>query len=120
MAQTLSTGQGVNIYGLLFDTDSAALKPESKPTLDQIAKLLADQPQLKLNVIGHTDNQGTAAYNLDLSRRRAQAVVAALTGGYGITPDRLAPSGQGFNQPVASNDTEDGRAKNRRVELIAQ
>ena len=120
MAQRLNSGQGVNIYGLLFDFDSAVLKPESKPTLDQIAKLLSEQPQLRLNVVGHTDNQGSADYNLDLSRRRAAAVVEALTATYGVAGERLSPLGEGFNQPIASNDTDEGRAKNRRVELVAQ
>ncbi len=71
-------------------------------------------------IVGHTDNKGTAEYNLDLSSRRATNVVAALTAVYGVAPDRLSSEGAGLTQPVASNDTEDGRAKNRRVELIAQ
>jgi outer membrane protein OmpA-like peptidoglycan-associated protein len=120
MATTLDAGQSVNIYGLHFAHDSAALQPDSRPTLDQIAQLLAAQPQLRLAVIGHTDNQGSAGYNLDLSQRRARSVVAALVGEYGVAPDRLLASGQGYNQPVASNDTEEGRAQNRRVELVAQ
>ena len=107
----------VAIYGILFDFDKDVIKPESKPTLDEIALLLTSQPELKLRVVGHTDNQGTAEYNLDLSQRRAASVVAALVSSYGIAADRLAADGAGMTEPVASNDTEEGRAKNRRVEL---
>ena len=79
--------------------------------------LLTSQPDLKLRIVGHTDNQGSADYNLDLSRRRAASVVAALVSQYGVDADRLTAEGAGMTQPVASNDTEEGRAKNRRVEL---
>ena len=96
------------------------VKPDSKPTLDEIAKLLQSKPDLKLKIVGHTDNKGTAEYNLDLSTRRAANVVAALTGSYAIAPDQLASEGAGLTQPIASNDTEEGRAKNRRVELVVQ
>lgn len=119
MAQSISAGQSINIYGLVFDFDSATLKPDSRTTLDEIAKLLSDQPNLHLVVVGHTDNQGSPDYNMDLSERRAQSVVAALTTTYGIAPERLSASGAGLTAPIASNDTEEGRAKNRRVELVA-
>jgi OOP family OmpA-OmpF porin len=85
---------------------------------DEIAKLLQEKPELK--IVGHTDNKGTPEYNLDLSSRRAANVVVALTGSYGIAADRLTSEGAGLTQPIASNDTEEGRAKNRRVELVAQ
>ncbi|MDX8493016.1 OmpA family protein [Mesorhizobium sp. VK22B] len=117
MQQTLADAGKIALYGILFDLDKDALKPESKPTLDEIAKLLTSKPDLKLKIVGHTDNQGGADYNLDLSRRRAASVVAALVSQYGIAADRLTADGAGMTQPVASNDTEDGRAKNRRVEL---
>ncbi len=120
MEQAITDAGRVSLYGILFDFDKDIVKPESKPTLDEIAKLLQGKPDLKLKIVGHTDNQGTADYNLDLSRRRAANVVAALTGSYGIAPDRLSSDGAGLTQPVASNDSEEGRAKNRRVELIAQ
>lgn len=107
----------VALYGILFDFDKDVIKPESKPSLDEIAALLASSPDLRLRIVGHTDNQGTDAYNLALSERRAASVVAALVSGYGIAPDRLASAGAGMTQPVDTNDTEDGRAKNRRVEL---
>jgi OOP family OmpA-OmpF porin len=87
---------------------------------DEIAKLLQEKPELKLKIVGRTDNKGTPEYNLDLSSRRAANVVVALTGSYGIAADRLTSGGAGLTQPIASNDTEEGRAKNRRVELVAQ
>jgi outer membrane protein OmpA-like peptidoglycan-associated protein len=120
MAAAISSSQSVNLYGLLFDFDSAALKLESRPTLDEIAKLLGSRPEMRLEIVGHTDNQGSAAYNQGLSERRAQSVVAALTSSYGISADRLSASGAGLTSPIAPNDTEAGRAKNRRVELIAR
>jgi OOP family OmpA-OmpF porin len=113
----ISTGKAV-IYGITFDFDKADIKPESKPQLDQIAKLLTDHAELKLAITGHTDNQGSADYNQKLSQRRAEAIAAALAGGYGIAADRLSAQGMGASAPVASNDSEEGRAKNRRVELV--
>ncbi len=110
----------VSLYGILFDFDQDTPRPDSQPTLDEIGKLMAQKPTLKLEIVGHTDNQGTAAYNLDLSGRRAARVVAALEQNYSVAPDRLAARGAGLSEPVAPNDTEEGRAKNRRVELIAR
>jgi OmpA family len=104
----------------LFDFDKDVIKPESKPTLDEIAALLNGKPDLKVKIVGHTDNQGMADYNLNLSKRRAASVVAALTGPYGIAADLLTSEGMGASQPVDTNDTDAGRAKNRRVELVAQ
>jgi outer membrane protein OmpA-like peptidoglycan-associated protein len=118
-AAIVSAGH-VDIYGILFDLDEDTLRPESEPTLDEIAELLEDRPDMKLDIVGHTDNQGTAEYNLDLSQRRAASVVEALVDDYDIDADRLTASGAGLTQPVASNDTEEGRAKNRRVELVAK
>ncbi len=120
MQQAIEGAGKVSLYGILFDFDKDTLKPESAPTLDEITKLLAAKPELKLKIVGHTDNQGTADYNLDLSKRRAANVVAALVQERGIAADRLSSEGAGLTQPVAPNDTEEGRAKNRRVELIAQ
>ena len=110
----------VDVYGILFDTAQDRLKPESRPTLDEIAKLLNAKPDLRLKIVGHTDNVGAADYNMTLSRRRASSVVAALAQDYGIAAGRLQSSGAGLTAPVAPNDTEDGRAKNRRVELKAE
>jgi outer membrane protein OmpA-like peptidoglycan-associated protein len=112
-----STGQ-VTLYGITFDFDKVDIKPESKSQLDEIAKVLATNAGLKLKVIGYTDNKGTADHNLKLSQQRADAIVSALVRNYGIAADRLSAIGAGSNAPVASNDTEEGRAKNRRVELL--
>jgi len=95
------------------------IKPESKPTLDEIAKLLSGQPELSVFIVGHTDNQGAYDYNIDLSRKRAAAVAAALAKSCNIAPARMRTAGVGFLAPVGSNATEDGRALNRRVELVA-
>lgn len=108
----------VALYGIYFDHDKAVIQPESKPALDEIAKLLGDAPGLKLIVVGHTDNAGGSGYNMDLSRRRAKAVVDALIADYGISQDRVRSEGVGYLAPAASNDTEEGRALNRRVELV--
>ena len=117
MASAIQSSGKVDVYGILFDVDQATMKPESQPTLDSIAKLMADRPNLKLEVVGHTDGRGTETHNLELSRRRAASVVAALTGQYGIDARRLSSRGAGMSQPVGSNDTDEGRAQNRRVEL---
>ena len=114
-----STGQ-VNVYGIHFDFDKANIKPESKTQLDEIAKLLTANPTLKLRVTGHTDNKGSAAHNQVLSGHRADAIVAALVTNYAIAADRLTSAGLGASMPVASNDTDQGRALNRRVELVKQ
>lgn len=120
LSASLAAAGSANVYGILFDYDQDAVKPESKPALDEIAAVLNGNPVLLLKVIGHTDNVGGEAYNLDLSSRRAANVSAALVGGYGIDPARLTFEGAGFSRPIESNDTEEGRAKNRRVELVAQ
>lgn len=118
MSRALADSGKVALYGIYFDTDKDAVRPDSQPTLEEIAKLLASNPQLKLHVVGHTDGQGSADHNLDLSRRRAGSVVRELTTKYGITADRLDSFGCGFYAPVAPNETDEGRAKNRRVELV--
>ena len=119
MAKAINTTGRVALYGILFDTGSAEVKAESKPALDEIAKLLKGEPGLKLRVVGHTDNQGTLDGNIALSRRRAEAVDAALVGQYGIAATRLSAHGVADLAPVART-TDDGRAKNRRVELVPQ
>lgn len=110
----------VAIYGVYFDTNKSDLKPESKPSLDQVAKYLQDNPMVNIHVVGHTDNVGTLDANLKLSRARAASVVAALVKDYGVAQGRLNPAGVAQLAPIASNATEEGRAKNRRVELIPQ
>jgi OOP family OmpA-OmpF porin len=118
MKQALHDSGKVALYGVYFDTDKDVVKSESQPTLDEIAKLLKSEPSLRLHVVGHTDNQGKAEYNLELSRRRAANVVRELTTKMGVTASRLDSFGCGLYSPVARNGTEDGRAKNRRVELV--
>ncbi len=118
MKQAIHDLGKVALYGLYFDTDKDAVKSESQPTLAEIAKLLKSEPSLRLHVVGHTDNQGKPDYNLDLSRRRAVSVVGELTRKYGIAASRLDAFGCGVYSPVASNEAEVGRAKNRRVELV--
>ncbi len=117
-AKDLARTGHVAVYGIYFDFGKADVKSESEPMLKEIAKLLQQDPRLKLHVVGHTDSVGELAYNLDLSRRRAQAVVQVLATKHGIAPGRLRGDGVGPLAPVASNDTEEGRAKNRRVELV--
>lgn len=107
----------IALYGVFFDTGKAVVKAESEPTLVQVTKLLKDNPSLKLFVIGHTDSTSTLETNLKLSADRAAAVVAALVG-RGIDASRLKPAGVGPYSPLATNQTDAGRAKNRRVELV--
>ena len=110
----------VAVYGIYFDTGKSVLKPESTPALQEVAKLLGADPSLKLWVVGHTDSVGAVEGNMKLAQARAEAVVAALTTAHRIAPPRLKGYGVGPLAPVASNDSEDGRAKNRRVELVRQ
>jgi OmpA-OmpF porin, OOP family len=120
MAKDLATTGHVALYGIYFDTDKADLKPESQAALEEITKLLKQDPSLELHIVGHTDNVGAFDYNIALSQRRAAAVVKALTATHGIAVARLRPAGVGMLAPVAPNDNEDGRSKNRRVELVKQ
>lgn len=120
MAGDISRAGHVAIYGIYFDTGKADLKPESEPALKEIVKLLQQNSGLKLHVVGHTDSVGDLKSNMDLSRRRAEAVVKELTTKHGIAAARLRADSVGPLSPVASNKTEDGRAKNRRVELVEQ
>lgn len=118
IAKDIGTGGKVVFYGIYFDTDKATVKPESGPTLAEMAKWLKANAGSKVYIIGHTDMQGAADHNLKLSRDRAASVVAALTGQHGIAKDRLGAEGVGPFAPVASNVDESGRAKNRRVEMV--
>ena len=113
-----ATGKTI-IYGIYFDTGSAAIKPESGPALAEMTKLLKSSPALKAYVIGHTDNSGALEFNLKLSADRAESVVKALVAG-GIAPGRLKAAGVGPYCPIGSNGTESGKALNRRVELVQQ
>ncbi len=110
----------VAIYGIYFDTDKADIKPASEPTLKEMAKLLGQKPKLKVFIVGHTDNAGTFAHNQTLSQKRAEAVVKELTTKYSVAQSRLVAKGVASLAPVASNGSEAGRAKNRRVEMVEQ
>ena len=110
----------VALYGILFDFDKADIKPESDKQLAEMANLLKSSAGLRVFIVGHTDNKGALAYNTDLSQRRADSVAKALATRFGIAADRMVSKGVGPLSPLASNDTEDGQAKNRRVELVRQ
>jgi OmpA-OmpF porin, OOP family len=110
----------VALYGIYFDTGKSVLKPESQKTLEEISKLLKADPALKLYVVGHTDNIGTFDSNIKLSMERAMAVVNELKSKYTVNGEKLTPCGNGPTSPVASNDKEEGRTLNRRVELVKQ
>lgn len=118
--KSLASAGKVALYGVYFDTDKAEVKPESKAQLDEMAKMLGANAAVKVYVVGHTDNQGVLAHNLDLSQKRAEAVVRALSTTYRIAPNRLLAKGVASLSPVMSNADEAGRAKNRRVELVVQ
>ena len=120
MAEDISKTGHASIYGIYFDTGKAIIKPESKQAIGEIAKLLDAQPTLRLHVVGHTDNVGTLPSNMTLSKQRAEAVVNSLVNDHRIAAARLIANGVGPLAPVASNAAEEGRAKNRRVELVAQ
>lgn len=118
MADGLSSAGKVAIYGIFFDTGKSDLKPESDAAIAEIAKLLKEQPALKVFIVGHTDMAGDPAMNVKLSQARAQSVISALVAKHGIAGTRLVPFGNGPYAPVASNKDDGGRAKNRRVELV--
>jgi OOP family OmpA-OmpF porin len=123
-ADSLKSGLAENghaeVAGIFFDFNKSDVKPESKPALDEVAKMLKANPSLKVWVVGHTDNVGSAESNVTLANARAAAVVKALVQGHGINATRLAAQGVGPYAPVATNTTEEGRARNRRVELVAR
>ena len=113
-----ATGKTI-VHGIYFDTASSTIKPESEPALVEMVKLLVGSPALKVYVVGHTDNVGSLESNLKLSADRAAAVVKALAA-RGVAASRLKSGGVGPYSPVASNDTDEGKAKNRRVEFVKQ
>jgi outer membrane protein OmpA-like peptidoglycan-associated protein len=117
IAASLAKSGKIDLYGIYFDVDKSDIKPESNETLGEIAKLLKIDTSLKLEVSGHTDNTGKPDHNMKLSQARAAAVVHALATNYGLDAKRLVAKGYGDTKPVEANTTEDGRAKNRRVEL---
>jgi len=114
-----STGH-IALYGILFDTNKADIKSESAQAISEIAKLLQADPGLKLYVVGHTDSTGVLDHNVRLSQERAESVLQSLVRTHGIAAARLRSFGAGPFAPLASNDSDDGRTKNRRVELVKQ
>ena len=119
LSASIATSGKAAVYGIYFDTGKSVVKPESTPALDEITKLLKQNGGLTLYVVGHTDSVGVLDYNLKLSADRADAVVKALVG-RGVAAARLKGAGVGPYCPVASNRSEEGKAKNRRVELVEQ
>ena len=118
MLNDLNSQGHIALYGIYFDFDKSDVKSESEPALKEISKLLSENPSLNLYVVGHTDNTGDFNYNMKLSQSRAEAVVNTLTSKYGVNKNRITSAGVGPLSPIASNDTEEGKALNRRVELI--
>jgi outer membrane protein OmpA-like peptidoglycan-associated protein len=118
MAKGIIQSGHMAVYGIYFDSAKAVVKKESDASIEQIAKLMSDNHHLNLYVVGHTDSDGKLEYNMDLSKRRAKAVVDILTNRYNISGKRLIAKGLGPLAPVASNRSPEGRAKNRRVELV--
>lgn len=118
MSNDLRATGHVAVYGIYFDTGKAIVKPESKAALDEVAKLLKEDPNLKLWVVGHTDWVGKVDDNMRLAEARAEAVATELVKAYGINAARLKGYGVGPLAPVAGNDDEAGRARNRRVDLV--
>lgn len=108
----------VALYGLFFDTGNDQLTAESKPALVEVSKALKAEQGLNLYVVGHTDSVGSVASNQQLSERRAKSIINSLTTQFGIDKSRLVPIGVGLAAPVSTNNTEEGRALNRRVELV--
>lgn len=112
-----STGK-VAFYGIYFDTDRAEINPESKETLAQMAKYLKANPSIQVYIVGHTDNTGSMEHNQQLSEKRAEAVVQALILDYQISKNQLKSYGIASLSPVSTNATEEGKSKNRRVEMV--
>lgn len=113
-------GEGIIVKfdsGILFDVDKTDLKTAARTNLENLATSLKNNPQTNISIIGHTDSTGTASYNQTLSERRASSVKSYLVDN-GVTGSRLSTTGKGKNEPIASNSTPDGRAQNRRVEIV--
>jgi len=117
MEQALQTKQHYDLYGITFGVDSSRIEPGTEPLLDDIATALKNFPDWRLRIVGHTDASGNADANLLLSRERADAIMAGLVK-RGVDPERLSTAGLGQERPVASNETVEGKALNRRVELV--
>jgi outer membrane protein OmpA-like peptidoglycan-associated protein len=120
MGNDINTTGHVSVYGIYFDTGKSEIKPESDAAISEIAKLLKNNAALNIYVVGHTDNVGSLDSNMKLSKERADAVMKELTAKHGIAAARMKSYGVASLAPVASNDTDEGKAKNRRVELVKQ
>ncbi|MGE5300832.1 MAG: OmpA family protein [Acidobacteriota bacterium] len=120
MGNDIRTTGHVSVYGIYFDTGKSAIKPESDAAISEIANLLKKNGSLRIYVVGHADNVGSFDSNMKLSKDRADAVAKTLVAKHGIAAGRLKAYGVSSLSPVASNNTEDGKAKNRRVELVEQ
>lgn len=118
IAESIAKNGSAAIYGLEFAFNSAEILPASEPVLEAMASYLVGSPSQTILLVGHTDNVGGLDVNLTLSQKRAEAVMDALTGQYKIPVDQLQSHGVGYLAPVASNTTDEGRAKNRRVEMV--
>ncbi|MFZ1291285.1 MAG: OmpA family protein, partial [Melioribacteraceae bacterium] len=118
MRSKLITDGKLITYGILFDVNSDKLKPESLPTIKEIANVLKENPTVKVKIIGHTDSDGDDASNMDLSKRRSESVKIELINFFGIEAARLETEGKGETEPIAQNDSSINKAKNRRVEFI--
>jgi outer membrane protein OmpA-like peptidoglycan-associated protein len=116
MFEALNRDGHIALY-INFDTGKSIIRDESKPVIDQIVEMMKANTDLKIGVEGHTDNVGTPASNKTLSEARAKSVVSAIIA-QGVSADRLSPAGFGQDKPIADNNTEEGRARNRRVELV--
>ena len=116
MFEALNRDGHISLY-INFDFGKSVIRDESNPIIEQIVQMMKSNPDLKIGVEGHTDNVGSPASNKILSEARAKSVVSAIVG-QGISADRLTPAGYGQDKPIADNNTEEGRAKNRRVELV--
>lgn len=113
-------GEGILVKfdsGILFDTDKSYVKPDAQTNLQNLATSLKNNPQTNILVVGHTDNTGTNAHNMDLSVQRAQAVKSIIAAN-NVDPSRLSTQGKGETEPIADNTTVAGRAQNRRVEIV--
>jgi outer membrane protein OmpA-like peptidoglycan-associated protein len=119
-SQVISSSGRFVTHGILFDNDSDRLKQESAPVIQTIARGLETNPNLRLLIEGHTDSVGNASHNLDLSKRRAEAVKSVLVSQFKVDAARLTTAGLGATKPIGSNDTPLGRSQNRRVELVRQ
>jgi len=118
LEKELAENGRAEVYGIYFDFDNAQLRPESDTVLAEISQALKGNADWKLSIEGHTDNVGGDKHNLELSQRRAESVKTALVDRYQVSPDRLVTAGFGASQPKATNETVEGRALNRRVELV--